>query len=114
MSDSHTRQRRDSTVSRRGWLSAAGAGFIGTALSGTAAAGDTPGADIDAQGRGNLAAPPPPAEFQPKSMLHVAETQVARARFPVIDFHAHVSPRPTSKQLAVPPAEMGRSMDATN
>src|SRR3954467_525339 len=114
MSDSHTRQRRDSTVSRRGWLSAAGAGFIGTALSGTATGGDTPRADIDAQGRGNPAAPLPLSEFEPKSMLHVAETQVARARFPVIDFHAHVSPRPTSKQPAVPPAEMVRSMDAIN
>jgi predicted TIM-barrel fold metal-dependent hydrolase len=28
-------------------------------------------------------------DFQPKSMLHVGETKVARARFPVIDFHTH-------------------------
>jgi predicted TIM-barrel fold metal-dependent hydrolase len=27
--------------------------------------------------------------FQPKSMLHVAETKVARSRYPVIDIHTH-------------------------
>jgi predicted TIM-barrel fold metal-dependent hydrolase len=44
------------------------------------------------------AAPQPPAasaglllqDFQPRSMLHVAETHVPRARFPVIDFHTHL------------------------
>lgn len=30
-------------------------------------------------------------DFQPKSMLHVAETRVPRPRFPVIDIHAHFS-----------------------
>jgi predicted TIM-barrel fold metal-dependent hydrolase len=31
------------------------------------------------------------SEFQPKSMLHVSQTRVERARFPVIDFHTHLS-----------------------
>jgi predicted TIM-barrel fold metal-dependent hydrolase len=31
------------------------------------------------------------AEFSPKSMLQVPETNVARARFPVIDFHTHIT-----------------------
>jgi predicted TIM-barrel fold metal-dependent hydrolase len=31
------------------------------------------------------------SEYQPKSMLHVRETVVARARFPVIDTHTHIS-----------------------
>jgi len=31
------------------------------------------------------------SEFQPKSMLHVTETRVERARFPVVDFHTHIS-----------------------
>jgi predicted TIM-barrel fold metal-dependent hydrolase len=31
------------------------------------------------------------AEFSPKSMLQVPETQVTRARFPVIDFHTHIT-----------------------
>ena len=30
-------------------------------------------------------------EYQPKSMLHVLETRVERARFPVIDIHTHLS-----------------------
>ncbi|MGH9469901.1 MAG: hypothetical protein ACRD1N_06115, partial [Terriglobia bacterium] len=31
------------------------------------------------------------SEFQPKSMLRVAETNVPRARFPVVDVHTHLS-----------------------
>jgi predicted TIM-barrel fold metal-dependent hydrolase len=30
-------------------------------------------------------------DYEPRSMLHVPETKVARARFPVIDFHTHLS-----------------------
>src|SRR5437899_4531172 len=30
-------------------------------------------------------------DYEPKSMLHVTETRVPRARFPVIDFHTHLS-----------------------
>src|SRR5690242_7471198 len=33
----------------------------------------------------------PLEQYQPKSMLHTAETHVARARFPVIDFHSHIT-----------------------
>ena len=33
----------------------------------------------------------PLEQFQPKSTLVVPETKVARARFPVIDFHTHVT-----------------------
>ncbi len=35
-------------------------------------------------------------DYEPKSMLHVAETRVERARFPVIDFHTHLSFTDTS------------------
>ena len=31
------------------------------------------------------------SDFQPKSMLHVPETKVPRASFPVIDIHTHLS-----------------------
>ena len=31
------------------------------------------------------------SEFQPKSMLQVHESHVARARFPLIDFHTHIT-----------------------
>lgn len=33
----------------------------------------------------------PVEQYQPKSMLHVPETHVPRARFPVIDFHTHIT-----------------------
>ena len=31
------------------------------------------------------------SEFEPKSMLQVHESRVERARFPVIDFHTHIT-----------------------
>jgi predicted TIM-barrel fold metal-dependent hydrolase len=36
------------------------------------------------------------SEFQPKSMLHVPESKVPRARYPVIDVHTHLSIRAKS------------------
>jgi predicted TIM-barrel fold metal-dependent hydrolase len=33
----------------------------------------------------------PIEQYQPKSMLHAPETKVARAAYPVIDFHTHIS-----------------------
>jgi predicted TIM-barrel fold metal-dependent hydrolase len=35
--------------------------------------------------------PLPLVEYEPKSMLHVRETRVARSRHPAIDFHTHIS-----------------------
>ena len=57
--------------------------------------------------------PLPLTEFEPRSMLHVAETRVARSRFPVIDFHTHVSRRRAQKPT-VPAAELVKTMDAVN
>jgi predicted TIM-barrel fold metal-dependent hydrolase len=39
----------------------------------------------------HAASPLPLSEYEPKSMLHVRETHVARSRFPVIDIHTHIS-----------------------
>jgi predicted TIM-barrel fold metal-dependent hydrolase len=36
------------------------------------------------------------ADFQPKSVLHVPETKVARSRYPVIDIHTHLCVRAKS------------------
>lgn len=33
----------------------------------------------------------PLEQYEPKSMLHLPETQVPRSRFPVIDFHTHIT-----------------------
>ena len=35
--------------------------------------------------------PLPLVEYEPKSMLHVRESSVARSRYPAIDFHTHIS-----------------------
>ena len=99
------------TWSRRGWLSAAGAGLVGSTVAGDARAAHDLAAN--AQAPPNQAPPLPLAEFEPKSMLHVKETPVARARFPVIDFHTHVSRRRAQKP-AVPPADLLKAMDAVN
>lgn len=40
----------------------------------------------------------PLEDYLPKSMLHVQETQVPRARFPVIDIHTHLSSTPRDAQ----------------
>jgi predicted TIM-barrel fold metal-dependent hydrolase len=99
------------TWSRRGWLSAAGLGLVGSAagLEARPERRAAPGA----QAPRNATPALPLAEFEPKSMLHVKETPVARARFPVIDFHTHVSRRRAQKP-AVPPADLVKAMDAVN
>ncbi len=109
MNDPHKYTR--SRWTRRGWLSAASAALVGTTIAdGTASAS---GAAQPAQNPAPAAAPLPLTEFEPKSMLHVAETMVQRARFPVIDFHTHVSRRRAAKP-PVPPAELVTTMDAVN
>ncbi len=95
------------SLTRRGWLSAAGAGLVGAASShGLGRAGSSDKAE-------QPSTPLPLTEFEPKSMLHVAETTVARSRFPVIDFHTHVSRRRAQKP-AVPAADLVKTMDAVN
>ena len=43
------------------------------------------------QNKTNTSQPLALKDYQPKSMLHVPETHVPRSRFPVIDFHTHLS-----------------------
>jgi predicted TIM-barrel fold metal-dependent hydrolase len=100
------------SFTRRGWLSAAGAGLMGTALRADATAPALP--DLPSSVQQPAKAPPLAlTEFEPKSMLHVAETRVARSRFPVIDFHTHVSRRRAQKP-GVPAAELVKTMDGVN
>src|SRR6187200_2001650 len=92
---------------RREWVSATAASVLITPL--TESAGAT-GAVPSQQ----PASPPLPlTQFQPRSLLHVGETRVQRARFPVIDFHTHVSRRRAQKP-GVPPGELVKTMDAVN
>src|SRR5262245_63231941 len=91
---------------RRQWLATTCAGLTGFAVGG--------GAEIGAAQTSQPARTPLPlTEFEPKSMLHVAETTVQRARFPVIDFHTHISRRRASKP-PVPPADLLKTMDGVN
>ncbi len=76
--------------SRRNWLTslalaAAGQGAIINARQVRPGKGE-PGRE-KAPGKRKLAL----EDYEPKSMLHVPETKVPRARFPVIDFHTHLS-----------------------
>jgi predicted TIM-barrel fold metal-dependent hydrolase len=62
-----------------------GAG-LGGGLPAAAAAGMA-AAEVSGEGKGDLAL----RDFQPRSMLHVNETRVEKARFPVIDAHTHLT-----------------------
>ncbi|HEV2348534.1 MAG TPA: amidohydrolase family protein [Terriglobia bacterium] len=62
-------------------------------------------------------------DFQPKSMLHVAENKVPRSRFPVIDIHTHISWKATNKNgvgmgekmtFLMEPADLLAVMDRKN
>src|SRR6266542_4274222 len=76
--------------SRRNWLAglalaAAGQGIIAKAWQVRPKKSEL--AREKTPGKGKLAL----EDYEPKSMLHVPETNVPRARFPVIDFHTHLS-----------------------
>src|SRR5689334_19149415 len=73
---------------RRNWLAGmmtAGVGAIGAGI--TAQAGQGSQA-TKTPSRGE---PLALVDYEPRSMLHVPETKVPRSRFPVIDFHTHLS-----------------------
>jgi predicted TIM-barrel fold metal-dependent hydrolase len=82
---------------------------------------------VMAQREGAADAPKPAPldleDFQPRSMLHVTETEVPRARFPVIDFHTHLGFRAASSagvaqgedmRFLAPPEELLAVMDRVN
>lgn len=96
-----------STVSRRRWL-AAGAGAMTTVMRGQGQQKPQP-LDISA--------------FEPRSMLHVKETHIQRARYPVIDVHTHLSwsqrsekgvPLAEERRFLATPAELLAVMDRKN
>jgi predicted TIM-barrel fold metal-dependent hydrolase len=65
-------------INRRSWLArGAAAALVNPAL---------PSAEANTS-----AAPLDLSQYQPRSMLHVKETQVVKARYPVIDIHTHLS-----------------------
>ncbi|MFN0085824.1 MAG: amidohydrolase family protein [Blastocatellia bacterium] len=67
-------------INRREWVASAAATMIGSGIGGAKARAQDP------------ARPPLPLkEYEPHSRLRAPETRVERARFPVIDFHTHLS-----------------------
>ncbi len=60
----------------------------------------------------------PLEQYQPKSMLHVPETHVPRSRFPLIDFHTHITGTsrnaPDKIQFSMDPANCLAVMDRKN
>jgi predicted TIM-barrel fold metal-dependent hydrolase len=92
-------------VSRRQWLARL------VASAGGMAVGRVGFADSEPQRAPLVPAdtqPPPDTplalkDFQPKSMLRVPERKVARAKFPVIDVHTHLSRSDGTRFLATPP-----------
>lgn len=61
----------------------------------------------------------PLERYEPKSMLHVPETHVPRSRFPVIDFHTHITfaaggGNPAAIRFTMDPANCLAVMDRKN
>jgi predicted TIM-barrel fold metal-dependent hydrolase len=84
-------RKRMSGMNRRKWLENIGIFAAAGALRvGRAAAGQLKSPESAGKIKLDL------SEFQPRSMLHVRETKVARARYPVIDVHTHLSLRAKS------------------
>jgi predicted TIM-barrel fold metal-dependent hydrolase len=73
-------------MDRRQWLGMMGATLVGQSAASARAA--EPRAAQAPQGRKSQIYL---SEFEPKSMLKVPETNVERAKFPVIDIHTHIS-----------------------
>jgi predicted TIM-barrel fold metal-dependent hydrolase len=101
-------------IDRRAWLTTLGAGITGAAV---LRADQTPPASAP-QGEPLLL-----KDFQPRSMLVVPERQVPRAKFPVVDFHAHYTFRSRSVggvpvgeavNARTPPAELSALMERRN
>src|SRR5579864_6322158 len=94
-------------LSRRQWLTRAGAAVLAAGAAGRGSASGLTSSKLARAGASGVtesaeAGAPPEAplalkDFQPKSMLHVPVTNVPRARFPVIDIHTHLSFSASSK-----------------
>ena len=103
---------------RRNWLASLALATVGHSVIVNAGQVRPKKRELDrekAPGRRKLAL----EDYEPKSMLHVTETTVPRARFPVIDFHTHLSWSGRRGQVAeahnnATPAEVLPVMDRKN
>src|SRR5207249_12262351 len=72
-----------SGIDRRSWLGSIGMSLVASRLPRTSITSPMP-----PEGAGR---PLQLADFQPRSMLHVPETNVPRSRYPATDIHTHDS-----------------------
>jgi len=82
---------RMSRISRRSLLATTGMGILSGGLRrvlGAESTSDSPPGKTPAESRKE---PLALANYQPVSMLHLKETHAPRARYPVIDFHTHLT-----------------------
>jgi predicted TIM-barrel fold metal-dependent hydrolase len=96
-------------TTRREWFSALGLGAAGARVWSR----QTPATRAAAPAQRPPAASKAPLalkDFQPRSMLHVPETAVSKARFPVIDVHCHVAT--TARHQAGVPLGEATKIDA--
>jgi len=80
-----------SRISRRSLLATTGMGILSGGLRrvlGAESNSDSPANETPAKSQKE---PLALAEYQPVSMLHLKETEVPRAKYPVIDFHTHLT-----------------------
>src|SRR5580700_2009147 len=91
--DNYTVERmgRMSRISRRSLMATAGMGILSGGLRRVLGAESTSDAPPDKTPAESRKEPLALANYQPISMLHLKETHVPRARYPVIDFHTHLT-----------------------
>jgi predicted TIM-barrel fold metal-dependent hydrolase len=99
-------------VNRRQWMALS----AGTYAAGRGAA---PAQQAARGGQAPQDAALPLERYEPKSMLHVPETHVPRSRFPVIDFHTHITfagggGNPEGVRFGMDPANCLAVMDRKN
>ncbi len=106
------------SLTRRRLFTSIAGGLAGASLSADRAAA-APAQETQPAAKGSLLL----SEFEPKSRLHVKETPIERARFPVIDVHTHVTFRAKQSggvsqgeaiNIPAPPGEILPAMDRRN
>jgi predicted TIM-barrel fold metal-dependent hydrolase len=78
-------------ISRRAMLATTGLGLLGAGVATGLAKNITDGGDQQTTASHKNSGPLALSDYEPRSMLHVKETHVSRARYPAIDFHTHIT-----------------------
>ena len=105
-------------MNRRQWMALSAGTFAGGRRA-AVAQGAPQGAQATAAGSPAQDAGLAVERYEPKSMLHVPETHVPRSRFPVIDFHTHITSaggggNPSAIHFSMDPANCLAVMDRKN